>query len=90
MRVVEIGWESSHSADDDSGGRYKTLSFLATCVKCGTRHTSMETAYIVLQRVVIPLQFVVFSFYAFNSLYQRVYARLLFNRMAKLAISFEP
>ena len=48
MRVVEMVWESSDYADDNSGGRYKTLSFLATCVECGTRHTSMETAYIVL------------------------------------------
>ncbi len=48
MRVVEMVWGSSNHADNDSGGRYKKLSFLATCVECSTRHTSMETAYVVL------------------------------------------
>ena len=48
MRVVEMVWGGSDYADDDSGGRYKRLSFLATCVKCSARHTSMETAYVVL------------------------------------------
>ena len=48
MRAVEMVWGSSDYADDDSGGRYKKLLFLATCVECSTRHTSMETAYVVL------------------------------------------
>lgn len=48
MRVLEMVCGSSDDADDDSGGQYKKLSFLATCVECSTRHTSMETAYVVL------------------------------------------
>ena len=48
MEVDEMVCESSDFADDDSGGRYKKLLFLATCVECSTRHTSMETAYVVL------------------------------------------
>ena len=34
--------------DDDSGGRHQALLFLAACVECSPRHTSMETAYVVL------------------------------------------
>ncbi len=85
-----MGCGSSNDDDDDSGSRCKALSFLATCVECSTRHTSMETAYVVLERVVIPLQFVVFSFHALDSFYQRVYARLLFDCMTGFAISFKP
>ena len=48
MRVVQMVYRGSDHADDDRGGRCKKLSFLATCVECGTRHTSMETAYVVL------------------------------------------
>ena len=48
MKVVDMVCGSSNDADDDSSGRYKKLSFLATCVECSTRHTSMETAYVVL------------------------------------------
>ena len=36
------------SDDEDRGDRQEDLLFLAPCVECSTRHTSMETAYVVL------------------------------------------
>ena len=46
MRVVEMACGSSH--DGDSGCEHHDSLFLAACVECSTRHTSMETAYVVL------------------------------------------
>ena len=48
MEVDEMACGSNDCTDDDSGRGYKKLLFLATCVECSTRHTSMETAYVVL------------------------------------------
>ena len=46
MGVVEMGCGSSY--EEDSGDRQQGSLFLAACIECRTRHTSMETAYVVL------------------------------------------
>ena len=46
MRVVEMVYGSSY--DDGGGGRHEEVLFLPAGVECRTRHTSMETAYVVL------------------------------------------
>ena len=46
MKVVDMVCGSSY--DDGGGGRHEEVLFLPACIECRTRHTSMETAYVVL------------------------------------------